>query len=63
MTAHGARPIWTSHVGVGNVGGTVEQIEADSGRTPMPAHEIENSGRIAMVADPQGAELALVGSR
>ncbi len=62
MTAHGARPIRASHVGFDGVDGPVEQIEAKGGRTLMPAHDIENSGRIAMVADPPGAESARVGT-
>lgn len=62
MTAHDARPIWRSYVGVDGVDGTVEQIEAKGGRTLVPAHDIDTISRIATVADPRGAEFARVGT-
>ena len=49
-------------VGVDDVDGTVEQIGAQGGRTVMLAHDVDTSGRTAMVAGPQGARLALVGT-
>ena len=63
VTAHGARPIRAGHVGVTSLGGTVEQSEAEGGNMPMPAHDIDTIGRIAVVADPLGEEPGLVGPR
>jgi predicted enzyme related to lactoylglutathione lyase len=40
---------------VSDVDAKVASIEASSGRTLMPPSDIPNVGRIAMVADPQGA--------
>jgi predicted enzyme related to lactoylglutathione lyase len=54
MQGHGAKPIWLGYIGADNVDATVAQIEAQSGKTLMPAFDIPQ-GRIAMVADPQGA--------
>lgn len=57
MTAHGARPIWLMYVGVDDVDKTVSAFEQRGGKLLMPATDIPNVGRIAMVADPQGAPL------
>jgi len=54
MLQHGARPTWLGYIGVDDVDATVAQIEAQGGKTLMPAFDIPQ-GRIAMVADPQGA--------
>lgn len=63
VTAHGARPTWAGHVGAGRVGGTVGQGEVEGGTMPMPAHDVDTSGRIAMVAAPPGEEPAVAGPR
>jgi len=55
MTAGGARPIWLGYVDVPDVDATVAAVEAQGGRTQMPAATIANVGRIAMVTDPLGA--------
>jgi predicted enzyme related to lactoylglutathione lyase len=60
MRQHGARPIWLGYIGVDDVDATVSKIEAKGGKALMPVFDIPQ-GRIAMVADPQGAEFALVG--
>ena len=57
MASHGAKPIWLGYVAVDDVDGTVAQIEAKGGRALMPASDIPGVGRIAMVADPQGAPI------
>lgn len=54
MTGHGARPTWLGYIGVDDVDATVAAIEAKSGKVLMPANDIPDVGRIAMVADPQG---------
>ncbi len=55
MKGHGARPVWLGYVGVDDVDGTVASVEASGGKVVMPAFDAPNVGRIAMVADPQGA--------
>ena len=54
MTEHGARPTWLGYIGVDDVDATVTAIEGKGGKSLMPAHDIPDVGRIAMVADPQG---------
>jgi predicted enzyme related to lactoylglutathione lyase len=54
MAAHGARPIWLGYVAVDDVDGMIARIEAKGGKVLMPASDIPDVGRIAMVADPQG---------
>ena len=54
MLQHGAKPTWLGYIGVDDVDATVAQIESKGGKTLMPAFDIPQ-GRIAMVADPQGA--------
>jgi len=55
MQQHGARPTWLGYVYVPDVDQTVTEIEGAGGKAVMPATDIPNVGRIAMVADPQGA--------
>jgi uncharacterized protein len=55
MTAGGARPAWVGYLTVDDVDASVERITAAGGKVLMPARDMEDVGRIAMVADPQGA--------
>ncbi len=55
MTAGGARPAWVGYVGVDDVDKMVASIENGGGKTHMPPITMEGVGRMAMVADPQGA--------
>ncbi|MGB7305903.1 MAG: VOC family protein [Burkholderiaceae bacterium] len=55
MTAGGARPVWLGYIGVDDVDATVAEIVKAGGTIQMPAMDISNVGRLAMVADPQGA--------
>src|SRR5215213_3347070 len=55
MQQHGARPTWLGYVGVDDTDAAVASIEQAGGKALMPATDIPNVGRIAMVADPQGA--------
>jgi len=55
MKQHGARPTWLGYVGVDDVDNALSAIEQAGGKTLMPATDIANVGRIAMVADPSGA--------
>ncbi|QNA86261.1 VOC family protein [Sphingomonas sp. So64.6b] len=54
MIAGGAKPTWLFYIGVDDVDASVEKIEAAGGSVLMPAWDIPDIGRIAMVADPQG---------
>ncbi|MBA3667139.1 MAG: VOC family protein [Sphingomonas sp.] len=54
MIDQGARPTWLGYIGVDDVDDTVAKIEAKGGKALMPANDIPDVGRIALVADPQG---------
>ncbi len=55
MTAGGARPAWVGYVNVDDVDKMVESVEHGGGKVHMPATTMGDVGRMAMVADPQGA--------
>ena len=59
MTDHGARPVWLGYLHTTDVDATVAAIEADGGTVQMAATDLP-VGRIAMVADPQGASIYLM---
>lgn len=54
MIAGGAKPVWLGYVGVDDVDATVAKLQTKGGQVHLPAFDIPNVGRIAMVADPQG---------
>ena len=60
MTAGGARPGWLGYIYVPDVDAAVESVVADGGAVHMPAMTMEGVGRMAMVADPQGAPFYLM---
>jgi uncharacterized protein len=55
MAKHGARSAWIGYIGVDDVDAAVAKITAAGGAVLMPAMDLEGVGRMAMVADPQGA--------
>ena len=55
MRQHGARPTWLGYLNVTDVDDKVASVESAGGRALMGPMDIPNVGRIAMVADPQGA--------
>lgn len=55
MCRQGASPCWMMYVGVDDVDACVGSITAAGGHVLMPAFDIPQVGRIAMVSDPQGA--------
>jgi predicted enzyme related to lactoylglutathione lyase len=55
MQQNGARPCWIGYLGVDDVDASVAAIEGAGGKLLMPARDVEMAGRIAMVADPNGA--------
>jgi len=54
MTANGARPAWLGYIGVDDCDAAVKAIEGKGGKSLMPAMDIPDVGRVAMVADPDG---------
>jgi predicted enzyme related to lactoylglutathione lyase len=55
MRSHGARPTWLGYVAVDDLDSAIDLIGKSGGKVLMPPFEIPNVGRIALVADPQGA--------
>jgi uncharacterized protein len=60
MVAGGARPGWYGYVKVADVDAAVADVTAAGGKALMPPSDIPGAGRIAMIADPQGAALYLM---
>lgn len=58
----GAMPRWVGYVAVRDVDGAVERLKSLGGAVYVPPTD-SNIGRIAVVADPQAATLAMVGGR
>lgn len=57
MIAGGAAPTWMGYFGVDDVDASVAAITAASGQVHLPATDIPDVGRIAMVTDPQGVAI------
>lgn len=57
MRSQGARPMWLGYVNVANVDDSVASIQRAGGKALMPPFDVPGVGRIAMVADPQGAPI------
>jgi predicted enzyme related to lactoylglutathione lyase len=55
MRQHGARPAWLGYVHVTDTDQAARRIEKAGGKTLLAPFDVPNVGRIAMVADPQGA--------
>jgi uncharacterized protein len=53
----GAGPGWLGYVSVADVDASVARIVAAGGKLLSPAMDVPSVGRMAMVADPQGARL------
>ena len=63
MTAGGARPAWMGYLHVEDVDAEVAAITAEGGQVHMPPITMAGVGRMAMVADPQGAPVYLMAPR
>jgi predicted enzyme related to lactoylglutathione lyase len=59
MEAREIPPMWTSYVNVDDIDATIEKWIGAGGTVAMPVMDVFTSGRMAMVADPEGAVLAL----
>lgn len=55
----GARPGWMGYVAVGDVDASAAEVTRAGGNVHRPPNDIPGVGRFAIVADPQGATLAL----
>jgi hypothetical protein len=53
---------WLSYFAVASVDETVKQVEALGGTVNVPARDIPDMGRFAVVSDPQGAVFAVFSS-
>ncbi|QIL01721.1 VOC family protein [Sphingomonas sinipercae] len=60
MRSKGARPAWLGYIGVDDLDAEVAAVERDGGKTMMPPWDVPGIGRLAMVADPQGAPFYLM---
>ena len=63
MLAGGGLPGWYGYVSVADVDAAVDQAQAAGAAALMPPRDIPGAGRIAMIADPQGAPLYLMTPR
>lgn len=55
MAAHGSRPAWVGYIAVDDVDASAAAMAAAGGATFMPPTDLPGVGRMAMLADPQGA--------
>ena len=59
MAEAGMPPMWNSYVSVESVDHTLEQVVAAGGSVVMPAMDIFESGRMAVISDPVGAVISI----
>src|SRR3712207_9536523 len=52
-------PHWLSHVGVESVDDTIEKVKQAGGSLAAGPFDMSEVGRMAIVADPQGAYIAI----
>lgn len=55
----GAPPVWNSYVSVANADETVAAAEKAGGKVLMPAMDVMDVGRMAVIADPTGAVFSI----
>ena len=55
----GAKPVWIGYVGVEDVDAATQRVRDGGGAVHRDPADIPNVGRFSMVADPQGAIIAL----
>jgi len=51
---------WAAYIAVDNADETAAKIEANGGRVNVPTFDAPGVGRMAMVADPSGADFAII---
>jgi uncharacterized protein len=52
-------PCWMPYIQVSNCDGSAEKVQQLGGKLYMPPQTLEDAGRFAIVADPQGAGFAI----
>lgn len=57
MAAGGARPAWLGYVAVDDVNAACATVKAQGGAISMGPMDLDGVGRMAMIADPDGAPL------
>ncbi|MFJ9774858.1 VOC family protein [Kitasatospora sp. NPDC101157] len=60
VMAEGQPSAWTPYFAAADVDALVDKATATGGSVLMPAEDVENVGRIAWLADPNGAPFALI---
>lgn len=60
MQEHGAKPTWLGYILTPDVDRSVASVEQAGGKALMPAFDIPNVGRVAMVTDAQSAPFYLM---
>jgi predicted enzyme related to lactoylglutathione lyase len=60
--AMGAPPNWTCYIEVPNADETIKQAESMGAKTLVPAMDIPDVGRFAVIQDPQGAVFCVITS-
>jgi len=58
--AQGAHPLWAAYVAVDDVDASAQAVREAGGHIFVPPTDIPDTGRFAMVADPQGAPLYIM---
>jgi len=58
--AQDAPPSWGAYVTVDDVDQKVKQVETLGGKVIIPAQDIPDVGRFAVIADPQGAVFMII---
>lgn len=56
----GAPSHWANYIAVDNADATAEKITASGGSVRVPPFDAPGVGRMAMVADPSGADFAII---
>jgi predicted enzyme related to lactoylglutathione lyase len=59
MAESGIPPMWNTYVNVDDVDATVQKWTAAGGSVVMPVMDVFTSGRMAILADPEGAVVSL----
>ncbi|WJY18890.1 VOC family protein [Alteriqipengyuania flavescens] len=60
MTAGGARPVWVGYIAVTDIAAAMDSLTSAGGQPFMDIQHMPGVGKMAMVADPQGAPFYLM---
>jgi len=59
MKGQGVLPMWVSYILVDDIDAVVQRVESLGGSIQLPPMDIEDSGRMSMIADPSGGSVCL----